>query len=81
MAIYNSNFIPKSQRALNPLIYPSDTLNTPITPAKGKGMLGVTIFEPLPLPSDEQHRYMGLNSHGVSKVSVIDAAGIKQVEQ
>ena len=30
---------------------------------------------------DEQHRCMGLNSHGVSKVSVIDAAGVKQVEQ
>ena len=29
---------------------------------------------------DEQHRYMGLNSHGVSKVSVIDTAGVKQVE-
>ena len=29
---------------------------------------------------DEQHRCMGLNSHGVSKVSVIDAAGVKQVE-
>ena len=29
--------------------------------------------------SDEQHRCMGLNSHGVSKVSVIDAAGVKQV--
>ena len=28
---------------------------------------------------DEQHRCMGLNSHGVSKVSVIDAAGVKQV--
>ena len=28
---------------------------------------------------DEQHRCMGLNSHGVSKV--IDAAGVKQVEQ
>ena len=24
---------------------------------------------------DEQHRCMGLNSHGVSKVSVIDTAG------
>ena len=36
--------------------------------AKGKGT------------ADEQHRYMGLNSHGVSKVSVIDAAGVKQVE-
>ena len=31
--------------------------------------------------SDEQHRCMGLNSHGVNKVSVIDAAGVKQVEQ
>ena len=30
---------------------------------------------------DEQHRCMSLNSHGVSKVSVIDAAGVKQVEQ
>ena len=30
--------------------------------------------------SDEQHRCMGLNSHGVSKVSVIDTAGVKQVE-
>ena len=29
---------------------------------------------------DEQHRCMGLNSHGVSKVSVRDAAGVKQVE-
>ena len=29
---------------------------------------------------DEQHRCMGWNSHGVSKVSVIDAAGVKQVE-
>ena len=29
---------------------------------------------------DEQHRCMGLNSHGASKVSVIDAAGVKQVE-
>ena len=29
---------------------------------------------------DEQHRCMGLNSHGVSKLSVIDAAGVKQVE-
>ena len=29
---------------------------------------------------DEQHRCMGLNSHGVSTVSVIDAAGVKQVE-
>ena len=29
---------------------------------------------------DEQHSCMGLNSHGVSKVSVIDAAGVKQVE-
>ena len=29
---------------------------------------------------DEQHRCMGLNSHGVSKVSVKDAAGVKQVE-
>ena len=29
---------------------------------------------------DEQHRCMGLNSHGVSKVSVIDTAGVKQVE-
>ena len=27
------------------------------------------------------NRCMGLNSHGVSKVSVIDAAGVKQVEQ
>ena len=32
------------------------------------------------LPYDEQHRCMGLNSHGISKVSVIDAAGVKQVE-
>ena len=31
--------------------------------------------------TDEQHRCMGLNSHGVSKVSVIGAAGVKQVEQ
>ena len=31
------------------------------------------------LPADEQHGCMGLNSHGVSKVSVIDAAGVKQV--
>ena len=31
-------------------------------------------------PLDEQHRCMGWNSHGVSKVSVIDAAGVKQVE-
>ena len=30
--------------------------------------------------TDEQHRCMGWNSHGVSKVSVIDAAGVKQVE-
>ena len=30
---------------------------------------------------DEQHRCMGLNSHGVSKVRVIDTAGVKQVEQ
>ena len=30
---------------------------------------------------DEQHRCMGWNSHGVSKVSVIDTAGVKQVEQ
>ena len=30
--------------------------------------------------SDEQHRCMGWNSHGVSKVSVRDAAGVKQVE-
>ena len=30
---------------------------------------------------DEQHRCMGLNSHGVSKVSVRDAADVKQVEQ
>ena len=29
--------------------------------------------------TDEQHRCMGWNSHGVSKVSVIDAAGVKQV--
>ena len=29
---------------------------------------------------DEQHRCMGRNSHGVSKVSVRDAAGVKQVE-
>ena len=29
--------------------------------------------------SDEQHRYMGWYSHGVSKVSVEDAAGVKQV--
>ena len=32
------------------------------------------------LRCDEQHRCMGLNSHGFSKVSVIDAAGVKQVE-
>ena len=30
---------------------------------------------------DEQHRCMGWYSHGVSKVSVWDAAGVKQVEQ
>ena len=30
--------------------------------------------------ADEQHRCMGWNSHGVSKVSVWDAAGVKQVE-
>ena len=29
--------------------------------------------------NDEQHRCMGLNSHGVSKVSVVDAADVKQV--
>ena len=34
----------------------------------------------LRISADEQHRCMGLNSHGVSKVSVIDAAGVKQVE-
>ena len=28
---------------------------------------------------DEQHRCMGLNSHGFSKVSMRDAAGVKQV--
>ena len=32
------------------------------------------------VPFDEQHRCMGLNSRGFSKVSVIDAAGVKQVE-
>ena len=30
---------------------------------------------------DEQHGCMGWYSHGVSKVSVRDAAGVKQVEQ
>ena len=42
------------------LVYPSDTPETPGTPAKGKGMLGVTISVPLPLPSHTPHQNPGV---------------------
>ena len=42
------------------LIYPSDTPETPGTPAKGKGLLGVTISVPVPLPSHTPHQNPGV---------------------
>jgi hypothetical protein len=38
---------------------PLQTPNTPSTPTKGKGMLGVTISVPLPLPLHTPHLYPG----------------------
>ena len=42
------------------VVYPSNTPDTPGAPAKGKGMLGVAICEPLPLPTHTPHQNLGV---------------------
>ena len=52
-----------------------------LTLCRGCSLNVLPLIAPSPMGMHgEQHRCMGLNSHGVSKVSVIDAAGVKQVE-
>ena len=53
-------------------MYPSDTPDSPGTPTKGKGMLGVTISEPLPLPSHTLHQNPGVFKTPVILYSLID---------